>query len=343
MHGWISLPAIWQITLLALAPLIGLSIGVCDARNKHQWSLWLGYAAAYAISVTLVAFLYESHGHLGGGYNLGAWALMIALPVFIYALPAIGVPWLIARVVARARLSSAELQQHPAGKGVSATGKTLMATALVLFVLLFAVVSENAPTVPMPRSNYVMPPLDPAHAPSDLSAVTDGSDWVCNILSEGKPTQSMVDYHFDALAAGGRWQSFSHHGERPFFDLDHARQMEQFFSGPYSVANAKLQLGSDYAGMPIELDRRFAKQSDRDALRANHDPRLRGEILLTPNAFHGSIESIGFRSLSASEMSLVVDYANDVPYSSELACRRIHQATFRPVEIPLTEPRSPAA
>ena len=328
MHGWISIPGIWQLALLALAPVVGLAVGAWSARSKYQIALWFGYTLTYSVLVVLLAFLYESH-RFRGQYNLAAWSMLV-IPVFVYALPAVGLPWLLARKFVRS--GSSQEREGDAEKH-SAPGIALFAISAVMLVTIAMVAARNMP-VPVPQSTYVIPPIDPAKAPEDLAEVTNGSDWSCTLLREGKPTSSLIDYHFDALNAGARWQSFSHRGElRPFFDLDHANGGEQFFSGAYSAAGRKLQLASDYAGMPLSSTHQFAK-GDQEAMRARHDPRLRGEIVVQPNGCKGTLESVSFRSLSSAAMSLTVEFNGDVPRTAELACRRIHDSDFRPIAVP---------
>jgi hypothetical protein len=326
MHGWISIPETFQLFLLALAPVVGLAVGAAGARSKHQIALWLGYALTYSVMAVLVAFTYEAHGS-GGQYNMAAWGVLV-IPVFLYALPAVGLPWLLGRSLVLQRKSP-----HVSDEGRSVVGIVLLVVDAVVLLAVGAVVLRNMP-VPVVQSTYVTPPIDQTQVPGDLSEITNGSDWSCIGLSEGKPTNSTTDYHFDALTAGARWQSFAHHGEqRPFFDLEHAKGIEQFFSGVYSVAGHKLQLGSDYAGMRLGALHQFPK-SDQEAMAARHDPRLHGEILIQRNAWQGTMEVISFRSLSPSAMSLVIELRGDVSHTIESACSRVHDPAFRPIDLP---------
>jgi hypothetical protein len=187
---------------------------------------------------------------------------------------------------------------------------------------------------PAARSTYVVPPIDPASAPSDLSEVTNGSAWSCAVLRAGAPTHAAVDYYFSAIDKAARWQSFSHHDEqRPFFDLDHANGIDQFFAGDYSLVAGKLQLRNDSAGMPLGFDRRYSK-ADLDALRAHHDPRIHGELLIQPNPGDGVMQVVEFRAISAQNMSLVVGLNGDVPRTMELTCNRVDAANFQPIQLP---------
>ena len=332
MHGWISIPWTWQLVLLALAPVVGFALGAWGARSKRQIVLWLGYTLAYSLLAVLVAFLYETHGFAGlyvGHYDMVAWGILV-VPVFLYGLPTIGLPWALAR---RLMLSWSSQMRADGAEVRSVVSVLLLVIGALELAVVTAVVLKSR-LLPIPQSTYVIPPIDPAQAPSDLTEVTNGSEWSCTVLKEGKPTNSVIDYHFDALDVGARWQSFSHRDElRPFFDLDHAKGIEQFFSGPYSIIDRKLHLGSDYAGMRLGSTHQFSK-NDQDAMLARHDPRLHGELLVQPNGLKGTIEVVSFRSLSTTTMSLVVDYSGDVPRSLELACRRVHDSNFQPIATP---------
>ena len=99
MHGFISLPNAWSLALLSLAPLIGVAAGIW-VKPKHPFVLWLIYCACYAATVVWVAFGYEST-KFPGTYDLQPWAFLV-IPVFIFALPAIGLPWAAASALRRA-------------------------------------------------------------------------------------------------------------------------------------------------------------------------------------------------------------------------------------------------
>lgn len=69
------------------------------SHSKRQILLWLLLSCGYSMFVVLFAFCYE-YKPFHGGYNLGAWSLLV-IPVLIYAVPAIGIPWFISRALVR--------------------------------------------------------------------------------------------------------------------------------------------------------------------------------------------------------------------------------------------------
>lgn len=328
MFALFFIPWIWQIALLVLAPIVGFAIGTWAAKSKHPIALWFGYTLTYSIFAVLVVFLFIAHG-FGRFYNMGAWSLQV-IPVLLYALPAVGLPWLLARKLVRSRISHEHEDNVEAG---SAVGLVLLVVGALILAVVALVVLQNTP-ISVSQSTYVIPPINPTQAPQDLTEITNGSDWSCIVLREGKPTHLADDYHFGALDAGARWEDFSHHDElRPFFDLDHAKGVEQFFSGSYSVVDNKLQLSSDYAGMPLASAHQFSK-NDQEAMLARHDPHLHGTISVQPNAWKGTFETISIRSLSSTTMSIVVEVNSNGPHSIELSCHRVHDPDYHPIIAP---------
>jgi hypothetical protein len=100
MHGWISLPVFWQLFLLCVAPLVGVAAGYWLRHSKRQARLWPLVSLAYAFGVVLVAFEYEQLRHPGFGYEFGPW-LIFVVPLFVFALPSVGLPWAAVRHVLR--------------------------------------------------------------------------------------------------------------------------------------------------------------------------------------------------------------------------------------------------
>lgn len=183
----------------------------------------------------------------------------------------------------------------------------------------------------LPRSSYPAP-VDAAKAPTDLSAITQGSSWRCNLLRDGKPTHGIADYRFSSSSLGNRWESFSHQdAAAPFFDLDHATGTNQYFTGAYRVGTAgRIELGSDLAGMTPAFS--HVTPAGEQAMRERHDPWLRGNIRLNRNALSGVFEVLTVRSLSNEEMSLLVETQGDAIFMYDETCRRVSEPPFDPAE-----------
>jgi hypothetical protein len=99
MHGWLSLPLPWQVFVALLAPVIGVVAGARGARSNNQLSRWIQYSLAYSIGAVLIAFVYQA-AKFPGQYSMGPWAMFVVF-VFVLALPATGMPWIITRSLIR--------------------------------------------------------------------------------------------------------------------------------------------------------------------------------------------------------------------------------------------------
>lgn len=198
-----------------------------------------------------------------------------------------------------------------------------------LGVLVLAGLTVAMDTHHQERFHYP-PPIDLSAAPDDFSLITQGSSWRCRLLRDGKPTRGILDYRFSPEDLGLRWEYFSHKGdERPFFDLEHATGTEQYFAGQYVIAGrGKVQLSADLAGMTLAFSR--IPPAHQEELRKDHDPWLRGEIKLHPNAWNGVFEELTFRTLSKDEMSFVAE-TRDTPMALlEQTCQRVDEPPFDP-------------
>jgi hypothetical protein len=98
MYG-LMLPGVWQIFLLALAPIIGLVAGAILRNVKHPILLSAGISLLYAFCVVQVAFLYQQIA-VPGHYDAIGW-LILVIPLFLYAYPVVGLTWAGARYAAR--------------------------------------------------------------------------------------------------------------------------------------------------------------------------------------------------------------------------------------------------
>jgi hypothetical protein len=325
MHGFaIPMPLSWVLILLIFGAVCGALLG-CMRIRRNGIAHWLVFSAAYAVFTALAAFCYQT-SRFPGPYNIRAWSILIVL-AFMLMLPIVGLPWLVANDLTVRRETTGTSLLHRGRIVMIFTGAVFVAALAIAFRYIeFAL--RPAPT----PSSYHIAPIDPRSAPHDLSEITRGSDWSCVNLLDGKPGSTGMDLHFAALDGEARWQGFDHDGnERPFFDLEHAHGIEQFFAGSYLSENAKLLLMSDEAGLSLQFESKGAMKIDADSLRVHHDPRLRGEILLMRNGYNGVFKTIAVRELSAQQMSIVEEFENNGVHSIESICRRIHDPTFRPV------------
>jgi len=104
MHGWIALPTVWYWVFLFAAPALGLAVGAFN-RAESQVLLWLFVSCDYTVVVVVIAFAYQyihEYSHFLGGFPIVPW-LILAIPVFVFSLSAIGLPWAISRALCRLR------------------------------------------------------------------------------------------------------------------------------------------------------------------------------------------------------------------------------------------------
>lgn len=310
MHGWISLPLLWQQLLLVFALVLGAALGWTPVR-RNNIALWLAFSIVYAVFALLVAFGYESL-RVPGDYSLAAWIFLL-LPTLVIILPAVGVPWLIANLLARDRSTV------PPDYRV----KLLVACTLAVVLGALALIGWQ-PSIRQQWMRFFT-------APRDLTAITNGSDWTCvSAGNYGPHMEGVLDLHFSAGEAK-RWQSFHHTGsERPFFDLEHAVDKDVFSAGTYGTGLGKILLAYDVWGKVRE-----ASAGSADATAAARDEsRVRGAIVLQEMS-EPLTETLSLHSSLPETMTFMGQYGNASNYAFPVSCRRVRAQGFR--EVPLLD------
>jgi hypothetical protein len=201
---------------------------------------------------------------------------------------------------------------------------------IAVSVALFVGLSASMDTHRLRRSSFP-PPIDPNAAPTDLTLLTRGSSWRCQLVRAGGTlTDAVTDFRFSSTHLGSRWESFTQENSGPaYFDLDHASGIDQYFAGTYAAgASGKLQLMTDLAGMTAKFSH-VTPEKEED-MRRMHDPWLRGEIRLDRNAWSGVFEEITVRSLSNDEMSIVVETKDTPTLLLDQRCRRVKEPSYDP-------------
>lgn len=104
MHGWIALPTVWYCVFLVAAPALGIAVGIFN-RSESQVFLWLVVSFGYAVAVVIIAFAYQyinEYSQSWSGFPILPWFILV-VPVLIFALAAVGLPWVISRALCRLR------------------------------------------------------------------------------------------------------------------------------------------------------------------------------------------------------------------------------------------------
>jgi len=172
--------------------------------------------------------------------------------------------------------------------------------------------------------SVVAVPAPPA-TPTDLALIAGGSSWTCRVSAAQPQNDRQVDYRFSASTEGSRWESYSQRGlSHPFFDLDHAAAMDEYFSGSYSVDATTIKLTSDHAGRPLSFSPTHAQYIE-SALRAGR-ATMRGKVAITPQSNPIVVEALNVRSISANQMTAVGELFGDTAKASRpLTCSRIDE------------------
>ena len=202
----------------------------------------------------------------------------------------------------------------------------LLATGVAIFVGLSIAMDTHR----LPRASFP-PPIDVAASPTDLSLLTRGSSWRCQLVrGQDSVAGAVIDYRFSSTDLGSRWESFTQTNSGPaFFDLDRASGIDQYFAGTWEAGAAgKIQLMSDLSGMTPEFN--HVTPEKKEAMRRNRDPWLRGEIQLSRNAWSGVFEELTIRALSSNQMSLLVETKDTPTFLLNQRCHRVDEPPFDP-------------